>query len=70
MYFGVIFRCNVGSLRECFCALDMIIRLKELGERELADRLSLIVDTEKAEQVEEALLSDPFKDSVHQVGPD
>jgi len=48
---------------------ELALRLKEIGRKDLAQRLSRIVYDEKSMKVRISLLDDPFRDLIHKDSP-
>ncbi|GBM50068.1 hypothetical protein AVEN_138847-1 [Araneus ventricosus] len=48
---------------------QLALRLKQLGHRDIADRLSLSVSDEKVGEVQDLFLKDPFKSKIHTNSP-
>ncbi|CAL1282558.1 unnamed protein product [Larinioides sclopetarius] len=48
---------------------QLAVRLKQLGHRGIADRLSLSVSDEKVGEVQDLFLKDPFKSKIHTNSP-
>lgn len=48
---------------------QLALRLRQLGKKDVADRLAKSVSSEKIAEVQESFLSDPFKSRIHTNSP-
>lgn len=48
---------------------QLALRLRQLGKKDVADRLAKSVSNEKIAEVQESFLSDPFKSRIHTNSP-